>query len=432
MVEGLGRIGFGLFGLAVLIGITWLFSNNKKAVDWKLVATGISLQIAFAGLVLLVPGGRDVFDWLGQGFVKILSYVNEGSSFIFGSLMDVPKYGFIFAFQVLPTIIFFSALMGVLYHVGVMQAVVKVMAWAITKVMRVSGAETTSVCASVFIGQTEAPLTVRPYIPKMTQSELITMMIGGMAHIAGGVLAAYVGMLGGGDPVAQAFYAKHLLAASIMAAPATLVIAKLLVPETGTPLTRGTVKMEVEKTSSNIIDAAAAGAGDGLKLALNIGAMLLAFIALIALLNAPLTWLGEVTGLAQAIGKPTNLATIFGYVLAPIAWVIGTPWADATTVGSLIGQKVVINEFVAYLQLSEIIKGNVAGVTLSDEGRLIATYALCGFANFSSIAIQIGGIGGLAPDRRHDLAKFGLRAVLGGTIATLMTATIAGVLSHFG
>jgi len=320
MVEGLGRIGFGLFGLAVLIGITWLFSNNKKAVDWKLVATGISLQIAFAALVLLVPGGRDVFDWLGQGFVKILSFVNEGSGFIFGSLMDVSKYGFIFAFQVLPTIIFFSALMGVLYHVGVMQAVVKVMAWAITKVMRVSGAETTSVCASVFIGQTEAPLTVRPYIPKMTQSELITMMIGGMAHIAGGVLAAYVGMLGGGDPVAQAFYAKHLLAASIMAAPATLVIAKLLVPETGTPLTRGTVKMEVEKTSSNIIDAAAAGAGDGLKLALNIGAMLLAFIALIALLNAPLTWLGEVTGLAQAIGKPTNLATIFGYVLAP-------PWA---------------------------------------------------------------------------------------------------------
>ncbi len=432
MVEGLGRIGFGLFGLVVLLGITWLFSNNKKAVDWKLVATGIALQIGFAALVLLVPGGRDVFDWLGKGFVKILSFVNEGSSFIFGDLMNVPKYGFIFAFQVLPTIIFFSALMGVMYHLGVMQAIVKAMAWAITKIMRVSGAETTSVCASVFIGQTEAPLTVRPYISKMTQSELITMMIGGMAHIAGGVLAAYVGMLGGGDPVAQAFYAKHLLAASIMAAPATLVIAKLLVPETQVPLTRGTVKMEVEKTSSNIIDAAAGGAADGLKLALNIGAMLLAFIALIALLNAPLTWIGEVTGLAQAIGKPTNLATIFGYILAPIAWVIGTPWADATTVGSLIGQKVVINEFVAYLQLAEIIKGNVAGVTLSDEGRLIATYALCGFANFSSIAIQIGGIGGLAPERRQDLAKFGLRAVLGGTIATLMTATIAGVLTHFG
>jgi len=431
MVEGLGRIGFGLFGLAVLIGITWLFSNNKRAVDWKLVATGLILQIGFASLVLLVPGGREVFDWLGQLFVKVLSFVNEGSSFIFGNLLDTKTYGFIFAFQVLPTIIFFSALMGVLYHLGVMQAVVRVMAWAITKVMRVSGAETTSVCASVFIGQTEAPLTVRPYIPKMTESELLTMMIGGMAHIAGGVLAAYVGMLGGTDPVEQAFYAKHLLAASIMAAPATLVVAKLLIPETGTPLTRGTVKMEVEKTTSNVIDAAAAGAGDGLRLALNIGAMLLAFIALIALVNAPLTWIGDVTGLAAAIGRPTNLSTIFGYVLAPIAWVIGTPWADATTVGSLIGQKVVINEFVAYSELAQIVKGQVPGMSLSAEGRLIATYALCGFANFSSIAIQIGGIGGLAPERRHDLARFGLRAVLGGSIATFMTATIAGVLSHF-
>ncbi|MBN6103893.1 NupC/NupG family nucleoside CNT transporter [Xanthomonas sp. CFBP 8703] len=432
MVEGLGRIGFGLFGLAVLIGITWLFSNNKRAVDWKLVATGLVLQIGFASLVLLVPGGREVFNWLGQLFVKVLSFVNEGSNFIFGSLMDTTSNGFIFAFQVLPTIIFFSALMGVLYHLGVMQAVVRVMAWAITKVMRVSGAETTSVCASVFIGQTEAPLTVRPYIPKMTESELLTMMIGGMAHIAGGVLAAYVGMLGGSDPEQQAFYAKHLLAASIMAAPATLVVAKLLIPETGTPLTRGTVKMEVEKTTSNIIDAAAAGAGDGLRLALNIGAMLLAFIALIALVNAPLTWFGDVTGLAAAIGRPTNLSTIFGYLLAPIAWVIGTPWADATTVGSLIGQKVVINEFVAYSELSKIVKGEIPGMQLSEEGRLIATYALCGFANFSSIAIQIGGIGGLAPERRQDLARFGLRAVLGGSIATFMTATIAGVLSHFG
>ncbi len=432
MLEVLGRIGFGLFGLAVLIGIVWLFSNNRRAIDWKLVATGITLQIGFAALVLLVPGGREVFDWLGHGFVKILEFVKAGSSFIFGSLMDTEKFGFIFAFQVLPTIIFFAALMGVMYHLGVMQFIVRLMALAITKVMKVSGAETTSVCASVFIGQTEAPLTVRPYIPKMTESELITMMIGGMAHIAGGVLAAYVGMLGGGDPEQQAFYAKHLLAASIMAAPATLVVAKLLIPETGTPLTRGTVKMEVEKTSSNIIDAAAAGAGDGLKLALNIGAMLLAFIALIALINAPLTWIGDITGLSAAIGKPTDLATIFGYLLAPIAWVIGVPWQDATTVGSLIGQKVVINEFVAYLQLAGIVNGQVPGVTLTDEGRLIATYALCGFANFSSIAIQIGGIGGLAPERRSDLARFGLRAVLGGTIATLMTATIAGVLSHFG
>ncbi|MGY0610957.1 MULTISPECIES: NupC/NupG family nucleoside CNT transporter [unclassified Luteimonas] len=431
-MEVLTRIGFGLFGLAVLIGITWLFSNNKGRVDWKLVGTGVTLQIAFAALVLLVPGGREVFDWLGQLFVQVLAFVNAGSEFIFGSLMDVQTYGFIFAFQVLPTIIFFASLMAVLYHLGAMQFIVRVMALAITKVMRVSGAETTSVCASVFIGQTEAPLTVRPYISRMTESELITMMIGGMAHIAGGVLAAYVGMLGAGDPAQQAYYAKHLLAASIMAAPATLVIAKILIPETGEPLTRGTVKMEVEKTTSNLIDAAAAGAGDGLKLALNIGAMLLAFIALIAMINAPLTWLGDVTGLAAAIGKPTDLSTIFGYVLAPVAWLIGVPWTDAGTVGSLIGQKVVINEFVAYLQLADIVNGRVEGVSLGDEGRLIATYALCGFANFSSIAIQIGGIGGLAPDRRQDLARFGLRAVLGGTVATLMTATIAGVLTHIG
>ncbi len=428
----LGQIGFGLFGLAVLIGIAWLFSNNRRAVDWRLVATGVALQVGFAALVLLVPGGKDVFDALGNGFVKILSFVGAGSNFIFGSLMDTEKFGFIFAFQVLPTIIFFAALMGVLYHLGVMQWIVRVMALAITKVMRVSGAETTSVCASVFIGQTEAPLTVRPYIGKMTESELITMMIGGMAHIAGGVLAAYVGMLGGGDPAQSAFYAKHLLAASIMAAPATLVIAKVLIPETGEPLTRGTVKMEIEKTASNIIDAAAGGAADGLRLALNIAAMLLAFIALIALLNWPLTWIGEVTGLQQALGKPTDMALILGYLLAPLAWVIGVPWQDATIVGSLIGQKIVINEFVAYMQLSEIIKTGVDGVMLTDQGKLIATYALCGFANFSSIAIQIGGIGGLAPERRSDLARFGLRAVLGGSLATFMTATIAGVLTRFG
>ena len=431
-MDALARIGFGLFGLAVLIGIAWLFSNNKKAVDWRLVLTGVTLQIGFAALVLLVPGARNVFQSLGDGFVAILAFVGEGSKFIFGSLMDVNKFGFIFAFQVLPTIIFFASLMGVLYHLGVMQAVVRAMAWGITKVMRVSGAETTSVCASVFIGQTEAPLTVRPYIPRMTESELITMMIGGMAHIAGGVLAAYVGMLGGGDPAQQAFYAKHLLAASIMAAPATLVVAKLLIPETGEPLTRGTVKMEVEKTASNIIDAAAGGAADGLKLALNIAAMLLAFIALIALLNWPLTMIGEVTGLQAALGKPTDLAAIFGWLLAPLAWVIGVPWQDATVVGSLIGQKVVINEFVAYLQLADIVNGKTAGVTLTEQGKLIATYALCGFANFSSIAIQIGGIGGLAPERRSDLARFGMRAVLGGSIATFMTATIAGVLSSLG
>ena len=421
------HILFGVFGLACLVGLALLFSNNRRAVDWTLVLTGIGLQIAFAVLVLVVPGGKDVFDALGHGFVKVLGFVEAGSRFIFGNLMDTGTYGFIFAFQVLPTIIFFAALMAVLYHLNVMQWVVRIMALAITRVMRVSGAETTSVCASVFIGQTEAPLTVRPYIEKMTQSELLTMMIGGMAHIAGGVLAAYVALLGGGDEAQQVFYAKHLLAASIMAAPATLVIAKILIPETGEPLTRGSVKMEVEKTSSNIIDAAAGGAADGLKLALNIGAMLLAFIALIALINAPLTWLGDVTGLASALGRPTDLSTLFGYVLAPIAWVIGVPWQDATAVGGLIGQKVVINEFVAYLNLAEIVNCKT-DTMLTNQAVLVATYALCGFANFSSIAIQIGGIGGLAPGRRQDLARFGLRAVLGGSIATFMTATIAGVI----
>jgi concentrative nucleoside transporter, CNT family len=285
------------------------------------------------------------------------------------------------------------------------------------------------VCANAFIGQTEAPLVVKPYVAKMTQSELLTLMVGGMATIAGGVLGAYVLMLGGSNPAEQADFAKHLITASIMAAPATLVIAKILVPETGEPLTMGKVRIEVEKTTANGIDAAAAGAAEGLKLALNVGAMLLAFIALIALINAPLTWLGEATGLSAWLGRPTDLSALLGWLLAPIAWVIGVPWADATTVGGLIGQKIVLNEFVAYSAMSDIVNGRVEGVMLSDKATLIATYALCGFANFSSIAIQIGGIGGLAPERRSDLARFGLRAVLGGTLATFMTATIAGVLS---
>ena len=430
-MEVITRMAFGLFGLAVLIGLAWLFSNNRRGVDWKLVGIGLALQLVIAAFVLLTPWGASVFDALSGGFVKLLGFTTEGARFIFGDFTDPAKFGFVFAFQVLPTIIFFASFMSVLYHLGVMQKIVQGMAWVITKVMRVSGAETLSVCANAFIGQTESPLVVRPYIAKMTESELLTLMVGGMATIAGGVLGAYVMLLGGGDPAQQAFYAKHLITASIMAAPATLVIAKILVPETREPLTLGTVRMDVEKTTTNVIDAAAAGAGDGLKLALNVGAMLLAFIALIALLNAPLVWLGEVTGLEAALGRPTDLSSLLGYLLSPLAWAIGVPWQDANTVGGLIGTKVVLNEFVAYVQLGEILRGGVEGVTLTDQGRLIATYALCGFANFSSIAIQIGGIGGLAPERRADLARFGLRAVLGGSIATLMTATIAGVLSHY-
>lgn len=494
MLAALGHILFGLFGLVILVLIAFAFSNNRRAVDWKLVVTGISLQILFAAFVLKVPIGAKTFDMLGKGFVHLLEFNKVGSEFIFGKLLDANTFGFIFAFQVLPTIIFFAALMGVLYHLGVMQQIVKGMSWAITKVMNVSGAETTSVCASVFIGQTEAPLTIKPYLEKMTESELMTVMIGGMAHIAGGVLAAYVGLLGGNDPAEMAKYAKHLLAASIMAAPATLVLAKVLIPETGEPLTRGSVRIEVERHSANVIDAAASGAGEGLKLALNVGAMLLAFIALIALLNSPLQYLGTVvwpgwqialagivgvlllTGAAALYGRAPakgaapagrvtggviacgllgalallltaaayasaggtindwlsagktvpvtlSLQTVLGYVLAPVAWLIGTPWQDAVLVGSFIGEKVVLNEFVAYVDLSKNMH------LLQEHSRVVAAYALCGFANFSSIAIQIGGIGGLAPGRRADLARFGMRAVLGGSLATFMTATIAGVLN---
>jgi CNT family concentrative nucleoside transporter len=298
------------------------------------------------------------------------------------------------------------------------------MAWVMAKAMRVSGAESLSVAANVFIGQTEAPLVVRPYVSTMTQSELLTLMIGGMATIAGGVLAAYVNILGGSNPEMQIFYAKHLLSASIMAAPATMVIAKILIPELEHSETKGSVELKVEKTSANVIDAAATGAADGMKLALNVAAMLLAFIALIAMINYILQGIGGITGLNTLVGKPINLNFILGYLLSPISWVIGVPWHDAVKVGSLIGEKIVINEFIAYLDLGKMVHMG----ELSEKARIISTYALCGFANFSSIAIQIGGIGGIAPNRRKDLARYGLKAVLGGSLATFMTATIAGFL----
>jgi CNT family concentrative nucleoside transporter len=419
----IGTIAFGIFGLVVLVSIALAFSSGRKEIDWKLVAAGISLQLLFAVIVILVPGGRQFFEVLSRIFVRIISFALDGAAFIFGPLADPSNIGFIFAFQVLPTIIFFAALMAVLYHIGLMQKIVQGMAWVMLKVMRISGAESLSVAANVFVGQTEAPLVVRPYISRMTESELFTMMVGGMATIAGGVLAAYITMLGGADEAVRIFYAKHLLSASIMAAPATVVIAKILKPETEESLTRGEVKLHVEKTATNVIEAAANGAADGWRLALNVGAMLLAFIALIAMIDYPLTWIGEISGFQAATGRALSLSTILGYLLSPLAWVIGVPWGDAITVGGLIGEKVVTNEFVAYAHLKEIQD------TLSPKALLISTYALCGFANFSSIAIQIGGIGGIAPDRRSDLARLGLLAVLGGTLATMMTATIAGVLT---
>jgi len=300
----IGDIAFGLFGLAVLISIAWAFSSNKKSVDWTQIAAGVGLQILFAVIVIMVPGGREFFDFLSRVFVKVIDFAMIGAQFIFGDLALATEFGFIFAFQVLPTIIFFASLMAVLYHIGLMQKVVQGMAWVMLKVLRVSGSESLSVAANVFVGQTEAPLVVRPYIEKMTESELFTMMVGGMATIAGAVLAAYIAMLGGTDEVQRLFYARHLLAASVMAAPATIVIAKLLKPETEESVTRGTIKLEVEKTASNVIEAAANGAADGVKLALNVGGMLLAFFALITMINFPLEWIGQVTGIDSAIGHP--------------------------------------------------------------------------------------------------------------------------------
>jgi len=419
----IASIGFGLFGLAVLISVAWLMSMQRKAIDWKLVASGIALQIGFAIIVILVPGGRAFFNQLSIIFVKVISFAMDGAAFVFGDLARIEEFGFVFAFQVLPTIIFFAALMGVLYHLGIMQRVVQGMAWGMQKILNISGSESLSVAANVFVGQTEAPLVVRPYIAKMTESELFTMMIAGMATIAGAVLAAYIALLGGPDPEQQLFYARHLLAASVMAAPATIVIAKILRPETEQSLTKGTVKLNVEKTAGNAIEAAANGAADGVRLALNVGGMLLAFLGLIAMVNWPIGWLGDISGLEALIGQPVSLSVILGYLLSPLAWVIGVPWGDAIAVGALIGEKVITNEFVAYSHLNEIKD------TLAPHSVLISTYALCGFANFSSIAIQIAGIGGLAPERRGDIARLGLRAVLGGTLATMMTATIAGVLT---
>jgi CNT family concentrative nucleoside transporter len=429
---------FGCLGIIILLSIAFLFSNSRKSINWRIVITGLGLQLLFAIFVILTPWGSMVFDAIGSFFVKIINFTYAGATFVFGPLANQSVFeqafseelrlggvGFIFAFQVLPTIIFFSSLMSVLYHLGLMQKIVQGMAWVMAKTMGVSGAESISVAANVFIGQTEAPLVVRPYISQMTKSELLTLMVGGMATIAGGVLAAYVSLLGGTDPAQQLYYAKHLLSASIMAAPATIVIAKILIPERETSQTMGKVKVMVEKTSANLIDAAATGASDGLKLAANVGGMLLAFIALIYMLNWILSGiLSDLLGL-YINNDPITIEILLGYLLSPLAWIIGVPWQDAVTVGSLIGQKVVLNEFIAYLNLSTLIPTGV----LSEKAVIISTYALCGFANFSSIAIQLGGIGGIAPDRRSDLAKFGLRAVLGGSLATFMTATIAGVLT---
>lgn len=430
----------GILGLTVILGLAYLLSSDRRHINWRTVGGGLLLQIVLAIFILkgremgawFAPLGwpKEFFAWVSSFFVLVLNFTTEGARFVFGNLALSPgiddSLGFFFAFQVLPTIIFFSSLMAVLYHLGVMQRIVQAVAWVVSRTLGTSGAESLSVSANIFVGQTEAPLVVRPYLEKMTRSELMAVMTGGMATIAGGVMAAYIQLLG--DPYAQAHglaleaarlqFAEHLLGASVMAAPAALLLAKMLIPETGQPLTAGTVRVSIERTTRNVIDAAAAGASDGLKLALNVGAMLIAFIALIAMLNYFLGWAGGL------VGVELSMERLFGWTLAPVAWLIGVPWSDAAQFGALVGTKLVVNEFVAYLNLSTLIGQNA----LSDKAVAMATFALCGFANFSSIAIQIGGIGPLAPSRISELAELGLRAVLAGTLANMMTATIAGVL----
>ena len=394
-------------GLLFFLGLAFLLSSDRKKINWRTVLSGVGLQIFLGLIILKTDTGQEFFQGAKDVFTGILNYTNAGSEFIFGSMMDVKKHGFVFFTMVLPTIIFTSSLMSVLYHIGVMQFVIKIFARAMVVVMGVSGAESLAAAANIFAGQTEAPLVVKPFINKMTKSELLALMTGGMATVAGGVLAAYVGF--GID-------AAHLLSASVMSAPAALVCAKLMVPETEEPTTRGEVKMKIEKTTVNIVDAAAAGAGDGLKLAINVAAMLLSFIALIALFNGLLSWVGGFFNYSEL-----SLEIITGYLFAPVAFIMGVPWADAQIVGSLLGKKLILNEFVAYLDL----KNQMAN--LSPRAVVISTYALCGFANFSSIAIQVGGIGVLAPERRKDLAILGMKSLIAGTLACLMTACIAGI-----
>lgn len=441
----------GVLGMAVLVGFAYLLSNNKKKINWRLVGTGLSLQFVFAILVLkgsllsayFSPLGwpKVFFNLVSRGFVKILDFTTSGAVFVFGDLAKAPgangSIGFFFAFQVLPTIIFFSAVMSILYHLGIMQRVVQGMAWVMYKLMGTSGAESLSCTANIFVGQTEAPLMIRPFIKNMTMSELLAIMIGGMATIAGGVMAAYVQMLGASFAAAKGIdiqsakieFAEQLLGASIMAAPAALVMAKMIWPETDEPVTKSGVKVEVAKTAENVIEAAAEGAGSGLQLALNVGGMLLAFIALIAMFDWGFEKIGTITHLNEwcivHYGSPLKLELIFGMVLQYLGIVIGIPPSEAFQFGSLLGTKVVLNEFVAYSQLSDMITNHKI---VFDKTVFMSTFALCGFANFSSIAIQIGGLSPLAPERRSDLAKLGLRAVAGGTLANLMTATIAGIL----
>ena len=421
----------GVLGLAVLIGIAWLFSSNRKAIKWKVVGFGIMTQIILALAILKVNFIQKAFEFVGKGFVKILDFTRDGSEFLFGGLLDVSSYGFIFALQVLPTIIFFSALTSVLFYLGIIQKVVYGLAWVFTKLLNVSGAESLSVAGNIFLGQTEAPLMIKEYLPSMNRSEILLVMIGGMATVAGGVLSAYIAFLGGDDPVQRLLFAKHLLAASIMAAPGAIVVAKILIPQTE-PI-NSNIEVSKQKVGSNFLDALSNGTTEGLKLAVNVAAMLLVFFAFIAMVNYGFFKLGAATGLNEIIASSSggqyvslSLQYILGNLFAPLMWIIGVASEDITLVGQLLGEKIIVSEFVGYTSLADL---KTSGAFASQKSIIMATYILCGFANFASIGIQIGGIGSLAPSQRKLLSEFGLKALLGGTIASLFSATIVGAIT---
>ncbi len=421
----------GVLGMLSLIFIAFLFSSNRKAINWKTVGIGLSFQLVIAVGVLKVEFVKIVFEYIGQGFIAILGFTQAGSEFLFGGMLDVNSFGYIFAFQVLPTIIFFSALTSVLFYLGIIQKAVKVMGWLLTKLLGISGAESLSVAGNIFLGQTEAPLLIKAYLEKMNKSEILLVMIGGMATVAGAVLAAYIGFLGGDNAELQLFYAKHLLAASVMAAPGAIVISKILFPQIENINT--SVSVSKEKIGSNILESIANGTTEGLKLAVNVGAMLLVFVAFIAMINGILGGIGDLTSVNHWIVNNTpyqslSLELILGYTFAPLMWLIGIAKEDMALMGQLLGIKLAASEFIGYIQLADL--KNVANATHLNYQKsvIMATYMLCGFANFASIGIQIGGIGSLAPGQRKQLSKFGIKALIGGTIASLISATIAGMI----
>ncbi len=422
----------GLLGIAVLLLICYLLSSNRRKINWRLVAVGMGFQFILALLLLKVPKVNAAFDLLAAGITKVLAISEAGAEFMFGSLVtDMSTFGYIFAFQVLPTIVFFSALSALLYYFGILQLVVKGMAWLMSKTMGLSGPESLAAAANVFIGQTEAPLAVKPYLEGMTRSEMLCLMTGGMATIAGGVFAAYVGFLGGEDDALRIFYAKHLLTASLISAPAAIVASKMLFPEVEKEENSNEIRME-KPDYHNMLDAIAKGTTDGLKLAVNVAVMLIVFTALVALLNGILAFLSPyylddyIAEVTQGRFKQFDFTYLLGLIFAPFAWILGTPSEDILYVGQLLGQKTMINEFVAYSELDNLRK---AGVVLQDRSMIIATYALCGFANFSSIGIQIGGISAIAPGQRKALTELGLKALIGGTVACFLTAAVAGIIA---